>query len=85
MLHVLCLFFGLCGCVAFCKREAGAVNCTCGFESKLSKNTELFDPHQEMKTLSQMVRVQYGEILMVQKYRLDQSLITVEKQPAYHD
>lgn len=64
-------FFGLYGSVAFYKWEANAVKFRCEFESKLSKNTEVFGPHQKVQTLSQMVKVQYGEILVMQKHRLD--------------
>ena len=85
MLHDLCLFFGLYGSVAFCKREANAVKFRCEFESKLSKNTEVFGPHQKVQTLSQVVKVQYGGIFVMQKYKLDRSLIRIEKQPAYHN
>lgn len=57
---MICLFFGLYGSVAFCKWEAGAVIFRCEFESKLSKNTEVFGPRKAVQTLSQKVGVQYG-------------------------
>lgn len=50
-----------------------------------AKNTEVFGPHKIVQTLSQTVRVQYGEILMMQKYRLGLSLIGIEKQPGCHN